>query len=242
MLTDYQMPDMDGFELTMKVREHWDKTQLTIIGLSAVGHSDLGSMFIKNGANDFLPKPFSYQELLCRINQNIEMLEYIETVHNIANRDYLTQLYNRRYFFIEGEQLFQQAENNELTLVTVMIDIDHFKQVNDKYGHDCGDEVLVQFAQLLSKHFKHHLVARLGGEEFAMLLKNIQPSQINACLEAFRLDVELLTPNWQSQEVPITTSIGYNSQFISDIDAMLKVADDNLYLAKTHGRNRVEGD
>jgi PleD family two-component response regulator len=132
ILTDYEMPKMNGVELTVKVRETYLKESLSIIGVSGLDADNLSTHFIKNGANDFLVKPF-YDELLCRINQNLDMLEYMEYISNLANRDYMTKSYNRHYFFTEGEELYQSAKNNNTDLTVCMMDIDHFKQVNDTY-------------------------------------------------------------------------------------------------------------
>ena len=99
IITDNQMPGMDGFELVSEVRKSFSKEDVSIIGLSASNDGSLSARFLKRGANDFLGKPFSKEEFFCRVNQNIEMIEMIHEVKESANRDYLTNLYNRRYFF-----------------------------------------------------------------------------------------------------------------------------------------------
>ena len=109
LITDYNMPKMDGLRLTINARNKHPKENLSIIGVSGMGDIDLGAQFIKHGANDFLVKPFSHEEMIYRINQNIEILEYMEAIRNLANRDYLTELYNRRYFFHEGETIHENS-------------------------------------------------------------------------------------------------------------------------------------
>jgi len=239
ILTDYAMPVMDGFELVVKVREQYSKEFLAIIGISGVNKPELSSNFIKNGANDFLVKPFSYNELLCRVNQNVEMLEYMEFIHNQANRDYMTKIYNRRYFFTEGKKIYEDAKESNSPLAICMMDIDHFKKVNDSYGHECGDVILIHFAKTLNEHFKQHLVARLGGEEFAVLFENTEFEQVLALLNEFREAIEAYTVSCEPQQISITVSIGVNNNYEENIDVMLKVADEKLYLAKEGGRNQV---
>lgn len=241
LLTDYNMPEMDGFTLTVEARKNFPKEQLAIIGISAVGQSDLGAQFMKNGANDFLMKPFSYEELLCRINQNIEMLEYMEAIRTIANRDYLTKLYNRRFFFNEGEQIYTQAKDKNKTLTVGMIDIDHFKQVNDTYGHDCGDEILIHFANLLNEYFDNNLVARLGGEEFSVIISHANQEQAFQLLDDFRQLIADTPALCGDESISISVSIGFNNILKESLDAMLKIADENLYHAKQNGRNQVVG-
>jgi len=237
LITDYQMPKLDGFQLTLKVREFVDKQQLSIIGLSAKGGHELGPLFLKNGANDFLSKPFSYEELLCRINHNIELLEHIEHIEKLANSDFLTKLSNRRFFFTECQKKLSNA--TKLQLGMAMVDIDFFKKINDSYGHDCGDEVLIQFSNLLMKHFPTELVARLGGEEFAIFFEDSTQKEIKKSVENFRTALEALCPIWEDEKLIVTASIGLTYQYQASADAMLKIADENLYKAKNSGRNRV---
>lgn len=240
VLVDYEMPGMNGFELIHEIRRHFSKEELAIIGISASEDGAMSAQFLKSGANDFVRKPFTYEEILCRIGQNLEVLELIRGNLEAAYRDHLTGLYNRRYFFKEGERLHRQAfESNEL--IAVILDADHFKAINDTYGHDCGDQVLIKLAQLLSQHFGHHLVARLGGEEFAVILQNVTGEQAFALCEVFRRAVENSAVQYGDQVVRYTVSIGLSDERGGSLDEFLLAADRQLYAAKSGGRNRVEG-
>jgi len=239
VLTDFQMPIMDGIELTIKIREKFSTEKLSVIGISGLENNKLNSNFINNGANDFIIKPFGYNELLSRVNQNIDMLDYLESAYNLANRDFMTNLYNRRYFFTEGKILYESAKNRNSALSICMMDIDHFKQVNDNYGHDCGDVILINFAQTLTKYFDEYMVARLGGEEFAVLFKDIEQTQVIEQLEQFRQTIDSTPISCDDKSISITVSIGVNNDYQENIDTMLKVADQNLYKAKETGRNKV---
>jgi diguanylate cyclase (GGDEF)-like protein len=239
MLTDYAMPVMDGFELTAQARKRHGKERLAIIGISASDDKLISSQFLKNGANDFITKPYSYEEILCRINQNLEMLEIIRINRDAATRDYLTRLYNRRYFFETGSPIHAAAKSRQHPLAAAMLDIDHFKKINDQHGHDCGDEVLRQVAQLLDQHLGQWLVARLGGEEFAVLLDGCGPEEAHGHLEALRQAIAAAPIACGDRVIPVTLSVGLSSEPGESIDDMIKSADLALYQAKKGGRNRV---
>ena len=164
VIADYFMPGLDGVELTRRIRRLRRKDELAVIGISAYGNTILSARFIKNGANDFLNKPFSSEEFYCRVTQNLEMLEYIQKLRETAIRDPLTGLYNRRHFFEAAKILHADLARGETPMTLAMIDIDFFKKVNDTYGHAAGDEVLKHVAQGLSNRFRgHDVAARLGG-------------------------------------------------------------------------------
>ncbi len=241
MLTDYAMPVMDGFELTAQARKLYGKERLAIIGISASEDKLISSQFLKNGANDFITKPYSYEEILCRVNQNLEMLEIIRINRDAATRDYLTRLYNRRYFFETGSPLHAAVKSRQHPLAAAMLDIDHFKKINDQYGHDCGDEVLRQVAKLLDQHLGQWLVARLGGEEFAVLLDGCGLEEARGHLEALRLAIAAAPIVCGASAIPVTISIGLSGQPGESIDDMIKSADLALYQAKEGGRNRLVG-
>ena len=243
-ITDYEMPEMNGYEFTTMARKTFGKEQLAIIGLSASGQSDLGSKFIKNGANDFLFKPYSFEELLCRVNNNIEALEHLDYIYELANKDSLTKLFNRRYFFSTGGKKYADNSVANAPMTVVMFDIDFFKKVNDTYGHDGGDAVLIHFAKLMEEHFADHLIARLGGEEFALVIENLDKPGTIDLLEGFRYKVEASHVPWSdpqkgATDIKITVSTGATAIFNGDLDNMLKTADENLYEAKKTGRNKV---
>lgn len=233
------MPEMNGFDLTLDLRKHHLKEQLAVIGLSATGNNELGAQFIKNGANDFLTKPVSYEELLCRINQNIDMLVYMEALRNAAHRDFLTNLYNRRYFFNEGKDLYNTSVLENKPVAVAMLDIDLFKQVNDNYGHEVGDDLLVYFSYELSKQFNDHIVARIGGEEFVVLFTDTELELASDLMNKFRQKIADTPLEFDEHTINVSVSIGIHHLPEDNLDAMLKIADENLYVAKENGRNRV---
>ena len=239
VLVDYNMPKMNGFSFVLEARKRMGKDQLAIIGVSGENGGNISAQFLKNGANDFIAKPYSYEELICRVTQNLEMLEMVESIQNIANRDYLTGMYNRRFFFDEGYNIYEHAKNNGSNLFIAMIDVDHFKMVNDTYGHDCGDMILKHLAVQLSAYFRNDLIARLGGEEFALLIAEEDIHSTTERLEAFRMHIERETVSCGTTNIAFTVSIGGSHHLQENLDMMLKTADENLYHAKQSGRNRV---
>ena len=170
LIIDYKMPDINGFQLTKMVRQRYKKEQLAIIGMSSEESEALPARFIKFGANDFLVKPFHAEEFYCRVNQNIDLIKYVETIKDASYTDFLTGLYNRRYFYQFGEMMYANADRNNLPILIGMVDIDYFKKVNDTYGHEAGDLVLKNIARILKNRFrKSDIVSRFGGEEFCIL-------------------------------------------------------------------------
>jgi diguanylate cyclase (GGDEF)-like protein len=239
LITDYIMPEMDGLDLIKEVRKKYLPDELSIIGISSERDKHLSAKFIKNGANDFIKKPFSNEEFYCRITQNIDMLERVKEIKERAHRDFLTGLYNRRFFFDRGETILQNALDNNTDIAVVMIDIDHFKQVNDRFGHEAGDEVLKKTAAVLQESFgEMHLISRFGGEEFCVIMEGTDKSAVYQHLEKLRSDIEKKVISTGTDTLNVTVSIGAST--VSDsLESMIKKADDMLYDAKRGGRNRV---
>ena len=241
VMTDYAMPRMDGYELTTKARSKYSKDRLAIIGISAVSDEEVSSNFLKCGANDYLSKPFTYQEFLCRVHQNLDMLDLIKANRDAAQRDFLTGLYNRRYFFETATQIYANAKKKKLGLVAAMIDLDLFKGINDRHGHDCGDMVIKHFAHLLEKQLGKNLVARIGGEEFAVLLDEIKPNNARKLLEELRMAVKNSAVDSGAAKISYTISVGLCGQLGETIDDLVKGADVALYKAKNNNRDQVFG-
>lgn len=239
VLVDAQMPVMDGLTFTAKARQIKNQNELCIIGISSTSVIDLSAKFLKHGANDFVSKPFTFDELTCRVNQNLNMLSYIEKIHRIAHVDYLTQLPNRRDFFNEGDVLLQEAIATNSNTVVGIIDIDFFKHINDTYGHDCGDVVLKSIARTIQETLENHSYARIGGEEFGFIITLSSIGKVKALINTLIDRVRAQTISYQEHTLNITISIGVTKVLQSNLDETIKIADNNLYEAKTSGRNKV---
>lgn len=242
VLVSHQLPDMDGPRLAHHLRRVQGRDRLAIIGVQGNPDTREAARFLKSGASDLIAAPFSYEELFCRVNQNFEMLEHIEDIRHAASSDFLTGLRNRRAFFEQGLGMHRQAVNRGDPLVAAILDLDHFKRINDTYGHEAGDDVLRHVSAMLKAHFPRELVARLGGEEFGILFAHTHLDEAQARLEAYRLAVEATLAGDESTHPSVTVSIGCTGFLDVDLDAMLAHADQHLFVAKRAGRNRVEGD
>jgi diguanylate cyclase (GGDEF)-like protein len=240
VITDQEMPGMDGVEFTRRLRALHPRDTVSVIGVSGAGRSALVAQFLKNGANDFLHKPFSREEFFCRVSQNVENLELIGSLQDLATKDFLTGLANRRHFFDRGAELMAQAKAGRRRACVAMLDIDLFKRINDSYGHDGGDVALKAVSAALARFARpQDLVARFGGEEFAVLAVDLGETEAEYFFEGLRARIENLAVQFGEQRIPITTSIGVCVDRLESLDAMLTEADRLLYLAKAGGRNQV---
>ncbi len=238
VLVDNQMPEMDGYTFVEKARETYAKDELVIIGISSSQDSRIAVKFLKAGANDFIGKPFNHEILLCRITQNLDMLDAVELAKDLSNRDFLSGLHNRRYFFEQGAKVLQSTAKGD-PLTVMMFDIDFFKKINDLYGHDIGDEIIKNFASLLKAYFPTDIVARIGGEEFAVISTSLQYLTDFATIDAFRMVVANQKLKIKQFNLQYTCSIGISKEVNNDLDVMMGWADKNLYRAKQLGRNQI---
>jgi diguanylate cyclase (GGDEF)-like protein len=237
VITDHEMPIMDGIQLVHKLRKNYDRDALGIIGISGSSSGIHSARFIKNGADDFLTKPFCPEEFYCRITQNIERLLQLDKIKKLANYDFLTELPNRRFFFEEADHFL--TKNKHLTVALAIWDIDFFKKINDVYGHDGGDYVLKTLARMTRKLFEDALVARFGGEEFVMLLSGGSYLDIQIRLENFREAVAKFPLEYDGKGFNFSLSIGTVKVVDKPIEVLIQQADEALYQAKETGRNRL---
>jgi len=239
VITDLEMPVMDGIELTNEIRKLYSREQLAIIGISGASNGVHSARFIKNGADDFLRKPFCPEEFYCRITQNIESLNNIEQIQKAANTDYLTELPNRRAFIRDAQANIAEFTGNKTPYALAMLDIDFFKQVNDNYGHDAGDHILKVLALYMRKHFGNGLIARLGGEEFAILISGLDEDQLYNRLDDFRRTISVAQLSFEQQQITFSVSLGVIFNSAESLAKQMSLADGALYYAKENGRNQV---
>jgi len=239
LITDFNMPEMDGIELIRKIRQTRSRDTFPIIGLSSSSDPTLSARFIKFGANDFLITPFIHEEFQWRILRTMEQISLFKKITDTANKDYLTKLYNRRYFYTHSRQLFKKAVADDTELVIALIDIDLFKKINDTYGHDSGDAVLVQLSAILQSIFKGFIVARFGGEEFIVIIDKIAIDSCAKYFELFREKIENTRFTIPDGELSVTVSLGVAWHKPGSLQCFINKADVALYQAKESGRNRI---
>lgn len=241
VLADYFLPGKDGFAFLKAVRRSHSPEQVGIIGMSAVTNSDNRVRFLKYGAADFVDKHCSPEELLLRISQNLDYIYRIEELNNLAMRDSLTGLYNRRFLLgdVAGDiKSWPTSETKQNWLA--LFDLDSFKSVNDNHGHDFGDAVLTSFAASLSNLSREgDIVARLGGDEFCVLLRGQPEEELQARLSAFLKEVENAPVEHRGLSINIKTSIGVAPLLDGDLPEALKTADLRLYSAKRSGPGQL---
>jgi len=240
IITDYYMPKMDGMEFIVNARKEHSSHDLGIIGVSAKGSTDISVKMLKSGADDFINRPFLWEELYCRVNQNIDRIVGFAKIKEAATKDYLTGLFNRKYIFETGEKLFENARRKNFSLTAAMFDLDYFKNVNDSYGHYVGDQVLKHISDILSSHLREaDIIARMGGEEFCCLFVNSDPHSAAALFERIRSSIVDEPLRIEELEISVTVSIGYSDIMAESLDELIHFADVALYQSKEAGRNRV---
>lgn len=249
ILLDLMMPNLNGLELCEQIKLNPNYQEIPIIFITASNEKqDLLKAF-DSGAVDYVTKPFYNQELLARIKTHIELKftrdelkKALIEVEKLAKTDELTGISNRRNFYNLAEREFNLAKRRKRNFALLIIDIDHFKNINDTYGHPIGDEVIKFVAHECSKNLrKEDLCARWGGEEFVIFLSETNLSEAVNVANRIKnnLGNELL--NIESFNLHLTVSIGisvYNQQD-EHIDHTISRADFALLEAKKTGRNRV---
>jgi diguanylate cyclase (GGDEF)-like protein len=178
-----------------------------------------------------------------RKNMELEVEAARRRAEVMANTDDLTGLNNRRAFFALGESLLKEAARRTQAIAVLMLDLDHFKLINDSFGHDAGDKVLCSFARVVKPLIRERdILARTGGEEFAILMTDVTRAQSIEVAERLRSAVESCIVNYCGRVIRPTVSIGVAlcEEGTTALGEMLSRADEALLIAKRHGRNRVE--
>jgi len=238
IITDYNMPKMDGLELLKHLRKEHPIDELPIITLSSIGNDAVIARFLKAGANDYIIKPFSKEEFFCRINLSLNNIEMLKQAKKTASTDHLTGLHNRYYM---QSRLAELSKDKNGKNALAVVDIDHFKKINDKYGHHTGDLALKFFAIHLLSHFDLENIIRMGGEEFLILLPGLDSKKAVFKLEALRRDIEkAVFRDEHENSISFTLSAGIADSFSGGCSEAVKMADKYLYHAKENGRNRIE--
>ncbi len=244
ILLDIMMPSMDGYEVCQKLKENDETKDIPIIFITARVDENSIEKAYDLGGTDYVTKPFRPKELLSRVKKELKHNETIEELKILASTDPMTKLYNRRYFTKISSHILDLMKREKQNLSIIMIDIDKFKNVNDIFGHQIGDNVIITLANKLIKYQRRSdIVCRYGGEEFIILLPNTSVDGAKILAHKIRTDIELLTINISSsKDLKFTISLGISQVDLeneNNIELALKRADDALYEAKENGRNKV---
>jgi diguanylate cyclase (GGDEF)-like protein len=180
--------------------------------------------------------------VLCETNAKLEKLN--KDLRDLSYKDPMTNAYNRRYFYEESAKLLSLASRDQRDSCIIILDIDKFKDINDTYGHDVGDDVIIQLAQLLKNHVRNSdIVARFGGEEFVVFLYNTDLYNATHIAEVMKEDIHKVNIDAGSETINFTASFGvakFNKELDeNNIEHTISRADKCLYVAKNKGRNLV---
>ena len=264
ILCDVMMPVMDGYEVSRRVKNDESLPYIPIILVTARDSTADKVEGLEAGADDYLTKPINFPELEARVRSMLRIkrlqdeldlknreLERTNQELEVANRklrklsitDGLTELFNHRHVHELLHEEFERSRRSGEPLAVVMIDLDRFKAVNDTYGHPTGDVILYETARIIRETAREiDMVGRYGGEEFIAILPNTAEEEAAKFAERVRAAVEGYVFRDEANEVRMTASSGVASFPGPDSDtpeALLKRADESLYVAKESGRNRV---
>lgn len=249
ILLDIMMPGMDGYEVCSHLKADPATSHIPVIFVTALGTDDDEEKGLNLGAIDYLVKPISPPIVRARVRNHIQLKLKSDLLESLAMLDSVTNIPNRRRYTETLDTEWRRAFRIENPISIIIIDIDHFKQFNDYYGHGAGDECLRKVATCLCYETNLRptdLVARYGGEEFIALLSETDIHGAKLLAERFRQNVEALQiPHEKSScSAWVTTSVGYATAIpASEIAAqqLMEEADRYLYVAKAAGRNRIQG-
>jgi diguanylate cyclase (GGDEF)-like protein len=241
VLSDIALCDMTAYGLLKEIRQRHGEDALSVVAVGAGDDRTHAAKFLQSGGTEFIQKPMLIEEFNSRLFQVANIQKRIQALHSIAARDYLTDIYNRRYFFQYGSRMVDQCLRRGGTTSIAIIDIDHFKRLNDTYGHEVGDLVLKAVAKRLRALIgEEHLLARLGGEEFGILFNELGICAAHDFCETVRRDIAAAKVVADDEELSITISIGLATiEGPETFDNYLHAADQFLYMAKYDGRNRI---
>ncbi|MES9939233.1 MAG: diguanylate cyclase [Candidatus Thiodiazotropha sp. 6PLUC2] len=248
ILLDVVMPEMDGWDVCRKLKANPMTEGIPIIFVTSRDEVVDEAKGLAAGAVDYITKPFSPEIVRARVRTHLTLKSQADTLASLSNIDDLTGMPNRRHFNRCLEEEWRRATRTSSPVTLVMMDVDHFKQYNDNYGHGAGDECLRRVAQALGTviHRTADMVARYGGEEFAAILPATDEAHGMQIAERFRQAVNALglEHGYSSTNEFITISVGVATcvpQLHEEPHNLLQASDRMLYEAKGRGRNCVAG-
>jgi diguanylate cyclase (GGDEF)-like protein len=248
VLLDWDMPGMEGLEVCRRLRENNSSNPSYVILLTGRGEKGDIVQGLEAGANDYIGKPYDNEELQARIGVGQRMLELQsslvearDALEHLAMHDPLTGVLSRRAILDRLKADLSRASREDGSLSVGMFDLDHFKQINDTYGHQAGDKVLIAFTQCIQDNLRgYDFLGRYGGEEFLVVAPGSRGQSEECLYERLCAQVAATKIETAGKTISITVSVGVaQGTGESTVDALLAEADDALYQAKADGRNRV---
>ncbi len=254
VITDLDMPVLNGYDLIKRIRNSEISRIANIPVIVVTGAEDLKAKYraFVEGANDFISKNSDRVELMARVRAHQKLAQTIRDLEasrlilkSQADTDSLTKLTNRRSFFVKAEECLELLRRHKEHFSVLMVDIDHFKTINDAYGHQAGDYILVEVAKILSSNVRtNDVLARIGGEEFTIALPYSNRLASIVMAERLRSAISSAKFIYADKQINVTISLGVASldkddEEFKSVDELLAIADRRLYTAKRKGRNRL---
>jgi diguanylate cyclase (GGDEF)-like protein len=249
ILLDVDMPDMSGYDVIRLLKAADETADIPVIFLTGETDQTREAAGLDLGASDYITKPLNAAVVAARVRNQLRLVEYARRLQELnaelarrASTDALTGLRNRRAFIEIAQREAFRIERFGERAVVAMLDVDHFKRVNDRYGHDVGDAVLVEIGRRMDNAIrKTDLLARMGGEEFALLMPNTDLDGARVVADRLLDHIRTRPFDTPSGPIDVTATIGLTLMRAEDedISAPLKRADLALYEGKSAGRDRV---
>lgn len=251
IILDWMMPGMTGVEVCRRIRERDSEPYTYILLLTSKSQKEDLIEGMEAGADDYITKPFDQNELQVRLRAGIrlvdlqtQLLKAREDLREQATRDSLTRLWNRSSILNELSRELARSQRDSRPLGVVIVDLDHFKRINDTYGHLAGDIVLRESARLMQSSIRQYdSIGRYGGEEFLILFPGCYEGDSYAQADRLRKSLAQTEMSLNSNPVRVTASFGVTTALPNESwtpEALIRKADEALYVAKKSGRNRVE--
>lgn len=251
VIVDWMMPDLTGLEICKHIRSRAQASYTYIILLTGKSEKESVVEGLAAGADDYLTKPFHHEELIARVGVGLRIIGLQREIEaknlllkELSLTDALTSLPNRRAIEDWATRQLSGAARYGFSFWVALADLDHFKRVNDTYGHDAGDNVLKAFSEILkSNSRKSDICGRIGGEEFLLVLTHTTGENAKLVIDRVRVELEATHFNFDGKSLKVTASFGL-AGFVGtrapDFNRLVAQADAALYSAKRQGRNRLE--
>jgi two-component system, cell cycle response regulator len=244
LLLDIIMPGESGFDIILKLSKRDEYRNIPVIFLTGLDGSAEAVKGFEIGAFDYIRKPFNEEELKARIKSVLRIKDHENRLRLHSVTDYLTGIYNRRYFFEAAKNHLHYSSRSGKNACIAMLDLDHFKDINDTMGHDAGDFVLKRFTEMVKIKIRpYDIFARHGGEEFVILFSDCEKEKCIEILE--RIRTSLATKEFSFKETPVKFTFSAGIVSLDDepksvtVEQLVHHADSMLYKAKESGRNRI---
>lgn len=244
ILLDIMMPEVDGYEVCEVLKGNSLTQDIPIIMITAKTEGEDVKRALDLGAFDYIKKPVDEVEVVARVQSALRYKQQQDKLKEMASRDGLTGAYNHALLIELFQKELAKQKRSGGNIAFIMLDIDYFKKVNDTYGHMAGDVVLKELTQIITHNVRNSdIIGRYGGEEFGIVLTDIQLDTVYQLCERIRQSIESNVFAIGTESLNITVSMGVYFKTAGDnisMGEMIKKADEALYKAKHTGRNKVE--